>query len=150
MMVSYDPGVKVAGVALWEASELRTAFLARGDGWLSTAHAALRGMPWYPEITEIAIEIPQVYVQSRLKGDPNDLITVALNAGAFCSQFPNITPTEYRPHEWKKQVPKAILAKRTQTRLSIDELNCIEQAPKALMHNVFDAIGIGLHHLKRK
>ena len=151
MLVSYDPGVKAAGVAIWQSDgELYRAFLVRDDDWIRTAHRAATRVCDICYVDEIAVEIPQVYVQSRLKGDPNDLITLALNAGAFCASFLNTPRFEYRPYEWKKQVPKAILTERTRTKLSIGELACVEKAPRTLMHNVFDAVGIGLHHLKRK
>lgn len=153
MMVSYDPGAKAAGIALWEGGELCGAFLARGQRWLDTAQVAViqlaAHLPDLSMVQEIATEIPQVYTQHKLKGDPNDLITLAMNVGAFVAAF-GAEVTEYRPHEWKKQVPKEILTKRTQARLSIEELSRIDKAPKSLMHNVYDAVGIGLHHLKRK
>ncbi len=161
MIVSYDPGAKVAGVALWDDNQLCEAWLVRGDNWGDTAHVAFRSMCERVPTTIIhtfVIEIPQVYVQRKQVGDPNDLIIVALNAGAFgtyagfCGGDDGAEVYTFRPHEWKGQVPKHIAIKRFQKRLSDDERRrvCITKVPKSLQHNVWDSVGLGLYHTGRR
>ena len=98
---------------------------------------------------ELAIELPQVYLASRSRGDPNDLIQLALVVGAFEMWFEGRV-FKYKPHEWKGSVPKPIMAERILKRLGDDEK---EQRSRKLEEpyqlNTIDACGIGLHHLKR-
>ena len=153
MWVSYDPGARAVGVALWEDGELTAAFLARGKSWHHTASVAFRRVCEHVPmalIERFVIEVPQVYTQRKQKGDPNDLITVALNAGAFgmfaamCSGC-GAEIIEYRPHQWKGQAPKDVAIKRFQKRLSNEERDRVEKVAKSLQHNVWDAVGLGLY-----
>lgn len=99
-------------------------------------------------IDQMALELPQVYVASRSKGDPNDLIALAGLVGALAHWFRGTVFT-YSPHAWKHTVPKKIMNARILKRLSHEEQGKIEKAPEGLMHNVLDGIGLGLWHLKR-
>jgi hypothetical protein len=101
----------------------------------------------------VVIERPQVYVHSRAKGDPNDLITLALVAGAIAGGMrtsrTKLLVVEYRPAEWKGQVPKHVMEKRVKRSLAEHEHERVQlPSAGALAHNVWDAIGIGLHHLR--
>jgi hypothetical protein len=155
MLISIDPGVKMAGVAAWSNQTLKGAWLVRGRGWRDTAFEVYKHLqcnfldPVLAEL-EIAIERPQIYVQARLKGNPNDLVTLALMAGATCAILGRQTQvTEYLPREWKGQVPKETMTERIQSKLSVAEAKTIDLPAKSYQHNVWDAAGIGLHHLRR-
>jgi hypothetical protein len=160
MLVAVDPGVKCAGVAVFEDGELSSAWLSRGESWLTTAKTVWNDMERnYPlEILggiALAVEVMQVYTQNKLKGDPNDLIDVTLMAGALAGiilcAVPTAPITTYRPRQWKGQVPKGVMTVRIQSKLSQDELARIELPhAKELQHNVWDATGIGLHHLRKE
>ncbi len=154
MIGCLDPGVKEAGVSLWEGTELAAAFLARGSDWRDTADEAFRLIGEHVPrelVSVIVVEIPQIYAQRKLKGDPNDLITVALNAGAFVGHWDDdVEIVEYHPHRWKGQVPKNIAIKRFKKRLSADERTRVEKAPATLMHNVWDSVGLGLYYGGRR
>jgi hypothetical protein len=91
------------------------------------------------------VERPQVYTVG--KGDPNDLVPLAGIGAAFASRFDRFK--WYLPKEWKGQLPKGIaFEKRILDRL--DTLEIAEIIPAgSLTHNIYDAIGIGLHHLGR-
>lgn len=96
----------------------------------------------------LVIEIPQVYRASQSKGDPNDLIKVAVQAGQWIERF-SCTGAAVRrvlPNEWKGQVPKTVHNKRVLACLTEDEKTRILPS---LDHNMVDAIGLGLFHLKR-
>lgn len=104
--------------------------------------------------SQIYVEIPQVYSGPRAKGDPNDLIQVAVCAGWVISQYRQADLKTVKPAEWKGQEPKEITHKRVLASLSPYELAVFEQNlgkhKKSVQHNVVDAVGIGLWALKRK
>lgn len=100
-------------------------------------------------LVRLVVELPQVYVQARQKGDPNDLIQLAAVVGGLCEAFRRVPQRVYLPAEWKGQVPKEIIHARVKARLSNEELGRIICRKKALMHNVLDAVGIGTEFLGR-
>lgn len=165
MLVSVDPGLHVCGVALWSDGELSEAWLAVAP----TDPPPLGYLPWEwmakavardladrtPRLgADLAIEVPQVYHQSKLKGDPNDLIDIALVAGAVATRvaaYHGGVTTTYRPQAWKGSTPKKVMVERIKAKLSAEEhLRVVPPRAAALAHNVWDAVGIGLHHLQRQ
>jgi hypothetical protein len=154
VLLSLDPGAKVCGLALFEDGELASAWLAGTKGhWVQMALNAYQSVVdrVVPEVIQtVAIERPQVYRQRLQKGDPNDLVTLALMAGALVGHFiPQASIAEYKPREWKGQVPKPVMQRRIESRLSQEELGRVSWPAKSYRHNVWDAIGIGLHHVGR-
>lgn len=104
----------------------------------------------------LVIEIPQVYRQGVSKGDPNDLIQLVGVAGAIIGTGFQKVVTKL-PKEWKGQVPKPtdtkkpyIIAERAKKRLSHKEYDRV-LLPTNVRHqwDVWDAIGLGLSHLRR-
>ena len=163
MILSVDPGSKGCGLALWGKGELLRAWYAKGcvEEWADAVHYRVDDAPHYgaqfclPDVKELVIERPQVYVQWRQKGDPNDLVGIALVAGevAGCLRARGASHvTYYLPSEWKKQLKKEVTTLRVRAALTSAELARVEMpsAVKTLGHNVYDAVGIGLHHLKRR
>lgn len=168
MIVSIDPGVHECGVAVWFGCELHRALLVREGApgqpsWVPVVDAVADALLSY-NVKEIVIERPQVYERSRSKGDPNDLIALALVAGAVVGavreyqamsmcRIVGYTPCrviEYRPADWKGQVPKDVMVRRIKRSLAKTELERVElPKAKSLAHNVWDAVGIGLHHLRK-
>lgn len=144
MLISIDPGVHLAGIAAWHGSELAHARLIREPFSLGLSLLLVDAGARVGEI-ELAIEIPQVYARGRV--DPNDLIALAFSAGRLAGMI-GCPVTEYTPATWKKQVPKEIMVKRIQRELTDAETARVELAG-ALSHNIFDAVGVGLYHLKR-
>ena len=156
MVISLDPGVKAAGVAVLIDGELDVAWLAQGKSWQDTAGQAFQGLfrskcqqDPHQYTTKVVIERPQVYQQHKLKGNPNDLISVALMAGAFCgyagsSAFsPKIVSV--LPRDWKGQVDPDVMIERVKGKLSKEETGRVElPRKKDMQHNVWDAVGIGL------
>jgi hypothetical protein len=110
-----------------------------------------------PGVVDVVIvERPQVYRpgQTRKPVDPNDLIKLALRAGALAQAFyPREEVIEVLPREWKGQVPPDIMIGRIVSKLTRDESDLVhkslERHAAALRHNAIDAIGIGLHYLGR-
>ena len=136
MIIAVDPGKNTIAWAAFTNQSLIAAGI-KTDGLVS----------WVAEragiFSRVIIERPQIYPQS--KGDPNDLIDVAITVGLCLtlSQFSTI----YRPREWKGQVPKKIHNARALDKLRPGERHILGELVKN--HNVIDAIGIGLYYLGR-
>lgn len=119
---------------------------------------------------EIAIEIPQAYVVGKSKGSANDLIPLAGVAYAAAALVGGHV-TSYSPAQWKGQLDKEVVQRRIlgatcaevlasgartprpgTARLSEAEYGIADEAvrqAKSLAHNLVDAAGLGLFHLKR-
>jgi hypothetical protein len=151
MIISIDPGSKKAGVALFETTgKLMTAWLSRGGDWRETADNIMADLPVNAaRITEAAVERMQVYDSTPL-AHANDCITLSLMAGYVAGRFSVWTGAEnihaYYPHQWKGQVPKKIMVERIKNKVTDSEKKRVKDA-KA--HDVWDAIGIGLYHLRK-
>jgi hypothetical protein len=102
---------------------------------------------------KVVIEKPVIYRPRLMKGDPNDLIVLALLAGRYQERALNDKATVelVTPHEWKGSVSKEISNRRVLKKLKSEELavlNAVKCAESA-RHNVIDAIGIALWKLGR-
>jgi hypothetical protein len=172
VIISIDPGLNNVGVALWgEQGALvyaglvrnptaRDKKLPRPEVWSAAASAVVRKIATLAVMTAslhdpigIVVEIPKVRQRGSGKGDPNDLIDVAGVAAACVASFKvaigAYTAWAPYPEEWKGQLPKAVSELRVSEKLSELELQAIEAPPPGLMHNVIDAIHLGLVHFKR-
>lgn len=162
-----DPGIKCTGLAVFASPgrDLSKARLVRAyglrakvlDDAIGHAAVSIRELPGgdiapdgfvFERIARVTIELPQVYSAGKQSGDPNDLISIAAVAGAWaCAASRAGVPfTLIRPAAWKGQLGKAITHDRMIAALTPPELaayagiDCIQ----SLMHNVDDAIAIGL------
>ena len=154
--VSIDPGLRHLGLATFCDETLTYAGLiknpettARGPkAWVAMAEVVAREVDDRVLMThDFASEVPQVY--ARGPGDPADLLELAGVVGAVAAVIGAGRATGYLPRVWKGQVPKAVMCRRIEDRLSDDEKDAVEKCPASLRHNVLDAIGIGLYHLGR-
>jgi hypothetical protein len=134
-LVSIDPGNNT-GIAVWEDGRMVQAYLVQD----SAPSAACLG-------AETVVEIPRIYPTGKGKGDPNDLIQVAYVAGRISAGASRVV--KVYPYQWKGQVDQEILERRILERLTQWELREIPRLPKSTLHNVTDAVGIGLWYLKR-
>lgn len=95
----------------------------------------------------LAVEMPQIYQQKLLKGDPNDLIPLSVMSGLLWASFSPGKCFLPRPASWKGQVPKEVMQERIVAGLDAREKKVLAEdihvVPKHLRHNVYDAIGIG-------
>ena len=138
MIVAVDPGVNFCGAALFtEAGELCFAWLEENGP--RAIHARVKRAYG---ATSAIVEVPQVYARSASKGDPNDLIDVALVAGGVVALFDPVRVV--RPREWKGDAPKEVVERCARAAIGF-QIDRVEQHKRAaLMHNVWDAIAIGL------
>lgn len=133
-MISVDPGVNASGVAYWKNGELKAVYYMRPSTiWDS-----------------LIIELPQVYMGSKSKGNPNDLIRLAFEAGRISGLSVHDIETVL-PRQWKGTIKKEVMLKRVVSRLTDAELLLLKglNLPRSAEHNAVDAIGIGLWKLGR-
>ncbi len=141
--LAIDPGVKHLGVALFEDETLVYATLLKtGDAQALSELFFVHGPP-----DRVVIELPQVYARSKSKGDPNDLIAVAVVVGALTACLKNAELI--KPRVWKGTVDKSVFLKRILGKLEPGELALLPKLAKSLVHNVQDAVGIGLFAVGR-
>lgn len=143
-LISIDPGKKSSGIAVFENDILIDCCLQQSPSLFNIL---------LPSISNVVIEKPQIYKQQLWKGDPNDLVEVAIVVGKYIQLFEecDIVETVY-PRLWKGQRPKAVDNNYTLSILSDGERDIFNNVdiPRHLQHNIIDAIGIGLWKLGRR
>ena len=137
----FDPG-NVTGIARFDQRRLVYADAMRFE--------ALIRMPSMrdPRIQKhrTIIELPQSYQIQHQKGDQNDLIRLAWQAGKIDERHGAVDATELvLPREWKGQRPKKVTRNRAEQVLDPFELSLIKKDD----HNLWDAVAIGLRVLGR-
>ncbi len=164
-LISVDPGA--ANVA-WAVFRDRV-LVATGREVVSPKHPALRpyevteeflmcvtSVPGLNESTHaengtrpvLLIEKPQVYTGAgKSKGDPNDLIDVALVVGALLEIGGRLwwTCETVKPFTWKGNLPKKLSLQRLKKALAPEEAVHVHFAD----HNIVDAACIGMWKLGR-
>jgi hypothetical protein len=155
-IVSIDPGVHEIGFALWQDDVLWNAGMLPSP--FDNPEAWRAKNVW--TVDTIVIERPQVYERPlKTKNgrvvdiDKNDLITLALVAGEVAGATRstcNAAVVYTRPAAWKGALPKGLMKNRMLKRLSsIEQQRVSLPIAVSKQHNVWDAIGIGMHHLGR-
>lgn len=137
-MITVDPGVNGSGIASWnsegklECVSYTTPRL--GDGFF-TDH--------------LIVEVPQIYAGHKARGNPNDLVAVAFEAGRIAG-LAN-TYEKVSPRQWKGTIKKEVMLRRILSKLADEELAIIKGLglPPSKEHNVIDSVGIGLWKLGR-
>ena len=147
-----DPGTRLSAWAVFEEDGKGQIGLVRSVAETLPERVAEMAGALYIEAvkykaTEIVVEMPRVYRTGRQKGDPNDIVDLAFAAGGvsvILSAIENlthsVTPT---PREWKGTIPKKIHHARLRAQVP-EVIQAIDQIPKSLQHNVWDAIGLAL------
>ena len=173
--IGIDPGVHKCGVAIaqyktWPGHGMArvtcSAFVARADyaempcvtGMDMASQIVLRLQPMADGPVCICIEGQQIYPSEKSEGDPNDMVKVAVVAGALAgalayacavSNTPKPRLAMPLPREWKGSVPKDIHHKR----LARDYPHWVEpveaDTPKSLQNHVWDAVGLLEWHKER-
>lgn len=152
ILISIDPNVKRMALAVWKHGELQETMYLRSDlkGCKDT-FALLHELELCPD--EIAVETMVIYRgREKLK---KSLLKLNFYGGFACGAL-------YREHtkvhmypasgtgSWKPSIPKEIMLPRIQQRLTALELTRVTLPKgKSYHHDVWDAVGIGLHHLGR-
>lgn len=165
---SIDPGTDWAGLALFWQGTLVQSSVLRDVQRLPVVHP--NGYDPRDRVDVLVIEKPQIYPRSP--ANPNDQITLAINAGEWKQANPHIWLVMPHPRQWKGQVPKCVTQDRvlkalTPAELAIlkptqEEIDVIARAMRepnrekqkrmgvtGKRHNEYDAVGLGLWELGR-
>lgn len=132
------------------------------DGQLSSCGL---GPPPVLRATCVVIEKPQVYRGRASKGDPNDLISLAILVGQYTERYASrgVPVDHVIPHTWKGSLPPGVCLSRIVEALTWSERAVLDTVISPLArkplgpdtleegkrHNVIDAVGIGLWSMKR-
>lgn len=146
-LLAIDPG-RCAGWALFREGKLRQAGVTSVDDPHSEAFVALVTPNL---VTDFVIEIPQVYRASQSKGDPNDLIKLAVGAGRWIERatLAKLRVHTHLPAEWKGQIKKTPHHARVMTVLGEVERMQLPRMAEDKRHNMLDAVALGLFQLGR-
>lgn len=156
MILTIDPGVRGCGCAAWTSGgELLRAAYVRPATVSDDVAATVRETAWAVEnwvmgndLQRVVIEYPQTYRGRAARGDANDLVQVALVAGALSVLTAN-PALLVLPAEWKGQTPKAATEARARKRLGdLVARVLLPGRDKKLATNVWDAVGIGLWYFR--
>lgn len=137
MILGIDPGVST-GWSLWTAK-----------GEFAGAGASGGDFPLVG-VTHAAIERPQIYRASQSKGDPNDIVTLAIQVGQYKERLEarGVKVTLVLPTTWKGQLKKEIHHARILGSLpeveKVRVVKSLETVAKSHRHDTLDAIGLGL------
>lgn len=147
-IVSIDPG-KRSGWAVFFDGELLFA-----DAW-AEADMLDGALPMVGIAPAVAvIECPVIYPLGKGKGDPNDLITLAVLVGDLRGFYrrAGLDVALVKPRTWKGTVPKRIHNERVLGALTPEERALLPRRPRArdFDHNMLDAVGLGLWQLARE
>lgn len=156
-VIAVDPG-RNSGVAKFEDGKLSKVALVHNEDLAVSLDDMVSEAEEGTEVL-IIVEVPQVYNVTKSKGNPNDLIKLAMTAGCpiTIADLWDAEVLEVKPYEWKGQLPKEVVQQRVERILTIEEKavlerdlrSCESPVPKHLWHNVYDAIGIGLGQVDR-
>lgn len=165
-----DPGIRDCGIALLHGQNVQWGKLVRNPVREGNDYAACRSMALavfviFPRLDELVIEFPRIYTagkqvkrdsEGRARStDPNDLLPLVGVGAALAALMPDTRVITRYPDEWKGQMGKIPMNIRAMGRLSADERKLVEAKdpdpakPHDKGHNVWDAVGIGLHHVGR-
>lgn len=144
-----DPGMKCTGLALYHDATLVHVRAVRS----STLSEACDDRLGNVDLDAAVIELPQIYAAGVQKADPNDIVALAVIAGAYASAAASAGASLAwkRPAEWKGQAPKDIVHARMHAVLTPWESKLFEglKLPRGMLHNVYDAVSMGLVSLGR-
>ena len=139
MLLTIDPGLD-AGWAVWDPCGLVQCGLGDPRAYVQPRPPA--------RLRDVWIERPVIYPRSKVP--PNDIVTLALNAGRWEGIYSHLGLEVHfvEPATWKGQVPKNIHHRRIRAALSHLENDIVAKAIAPLApskaHNVLDAVGLGL------
>lgn len=107
--------------------------------------------PYKPDTA--VIEVPQTYNAGQQKGRQQDLISVALVAGAVAGAlkqaFPSISILLVFPRDWKGTVDPDVFTERINGRLSAEEKARLDHVTATYRHNMIDGVGLSLFFTTR-
>jgi len=165
-IVAVDPGLNACGVSIFneagrlEFAELvdneRTAAVDLPTRWegaaLSICAYVARCSSQYPHVDRtLVVEMPKIYPAARQVGDQNDLMNLVGVVASISITVMHVGRRLIYPRDWKGTIDAdEMIERRIKPRLSETEHRRVSlPTAKSLQHNVWDAVGIGLHVVGR-
>lgn len=169
ILLAVDPSLRSTGAALFVHGQLVAVERFRGlTPNIDVAHRArdmardIRDWVGSAQPTLLAVEWPQIYRETKSKGDHNDLLGLAGVCAALAAMYPDAIVKSYRPAEWEP-APKVSPTRKAKRLGPIDSeaftsprgvrvmgrLLPAERELVPMSHDAVDAVGIGLHALGR-
>ena len=158
-LLAVDPGIRGCGVAMFRKEcglgvLEKAAYLfneyPKGNGPREAARLAELVSTWAGFSVEVlALEYPRVYPSRNQKGDQNDLLPLAGIVCAVAAFFPRAQVLRYFPRDWKGTADPDVMIERIISKVTPEERTRVVPCPEHLMHNVWDAVGIGLFAVDR-
>jgi hypothetical protein len=148
VLATIDSGSK-AGAAVWDTGELvfcrlvKEVQIQEWQSWI--ANYCLQNDR---EVYRTVVELPIYHTEGKSKVPPSSLIQLGFSAGRLVPAQSLEVETIW-PVTWKGSLPDEILYARIMSALTESEKALIPKLGQSLLHNVLDAIGIGLHTLGR-
>jgi hypothetical protein len=147
-IIAIDPG-KRTGWAIFQDAALVDA------GTFNEIRMLTEDAPMVGIMPAIAvIELPVIYPLGKGKGDPNDLIALAVLVGDLRGfyRLAGFAIELVKPRTWKGTVPKHIHHSRVLAALMGRERALLPKRPNAkdFDHNMLDAVGLGLWFLSKE
>lgn len=147
-VIAVDPGKNGCGVAVFDQKRLTFAQYLATRSVADFVHKSATG-----QSTLIRIEFPRIYAAAKQKGDQNDLLHVARAAGhaEAGAVRAGAAYALVEPREWKGTIAgDTFIEERIKPAIEVGETSRISfPSAESLHHNVYDAIGIGLHAVGR-
>ncbi len=154
ILLSLDPGLVATGWARFSPRLTSCGLVAGGSGSVENRAQRITAALPFAGITDLVVELPQVYLARRSKGDPNDLINLAFLVGALglASRLLDNHIRLVKPREWKGTIPKRkiddyLIHRRNLAALRPGERRVYERGlatvAAGLRHNISDAVGLG-------
>lgn len=154
-LLCVDPGKNTCGVALFVNETFQVGALLSAESTFDLACVIEEW--WYTQRVRfclskcdvLIVEGQQVY-GGLGHANPNDLLPLAYLAGAVFARIQATNKQMPLPRQWKGSLKKEIFTRRILSGLRKEELITLDEVacPKAKLHNVVDAIGLGLWFLR--
>lgn len=166
-LLALDPGIRYPACAIFVDGKLVTASRVKLPGKLAklpmgerVREVSLLIEAWVSgqgfnreQIDDVVLECPQVYRVGKSKGDPNDLIPLALVGGYVAGIYVHASVTSPLPREWLGgNTPKASKGDPWESprgARAARALSDIERSRIVPSHDALDAACIGLWRLGR-
>jgi len=116
-VIGIDPGLRCTGLATFDGKTWDVRSIRSTERDLAArCEEIAASIPCAP-VDLLVIERPQVYQGRLQKGDPNDLVDLAVLVGVLLRHIPHVRALLPRPRDWKGQVPKDIHHRRLRARV---------------------------------
>lgn len=163
-IVSWDPGLRQSGIALWEDGKLTDCDVLDTGREANESQGEEAWVEQYCEVMEwLDGESVEVFVFEQMQtrkskpGAHSNLIELSIISGMIAGALRELNTCHETiavpANTWTKGRGKEVNAKVGRRLLDNDELralrNGLSRAPKKNHKEIFDAVGIGLFHLRR-